>query len=347
MSTVEPVFIGLSAIWCALAVFYAGEKLRIDAHLPRRVTSLVFIALPLLAVVLLPLPAATAATGLMLLAAFVWFARLQPEDIGGWETEYARMPRVTRDGNLVHVTDVRDFRYLTVEDVVPAYYDATYDLDRLTGVDLICSYWAGRHIAHVFLSFAFLDGRHVAVSVETRRRRNQAYSTVAGFFRHYQLIFVVADERDLIGVRTDTRREDVYLYRLRTTPEERRRLFGGYMDRVAKLSEQPEFYHTVFNNCTSNIVSVIDGGLPKDQQLGMDWRLLFSGHADEFAYSIGRLKTRLPFAELKRASRIARPDGATIDESYSASIRSPAVQATAEERSGASATRLTAAATDR
>jgi Domain of unknown function (DUF4105) len=257
----------------------------------------------------------------MLAAVLAWYLRLKPSNGHEWEVEYARAPVVTRDGNLVHVTNVRDFRYRNRADPIPAWYDATYDIDTLTGVDLICSYWTGPSIAHVFLSFGFADGRHLAVSVETRRRQGQEYSAIAGFFRRYQLIFVIADERDLIGVRTDIRRERVYLYPLRTTPEERKRLFGGYMARATTLAERPEFYNTITNNCTSNIVRIINGGLPRGKRLGVSWRLLFSGYADAFAYDVGRLRGRLPFAELKRRSLIVRPANAQVGEDYSAEIR--------------------------
>jgi hypothetical protein len=257
----------------------------------------------------------------MLVVVLAWYLHLTPSNDHEWEVEYARAPVAKRDGSLVHVTNIRDFRYRDRADPIPAWYDATYDVDTLTGVDLICSYWAGPSIAHVFLSFGFADGRHLAVSVETRRRRGQTYSAVAGFFRHYQLIFVIADERDLIGVRTDIRRERVYLYKLRITPEETRRLFGGYMDRATALAERPEFYNTVTNNCTSNIVRIIDRGLPRGKRLGLSWRLLFSGYADAFAYDVGRLKGRLPFAELKKRSLILRPGDAEIGEDYSAEVR--------------------------
>jgi hypothetical protein len=250
-----------------------------------------------------------------------WYLHLTPSNDHEWEVEYARAPVARRYGSLVHLRNVRDFRYRDRADPIPAWYDATYDIGTLTGVDLICSYWAGPSIAHVFLSFGFADGRHLAVSVETRRRRGQTYSAIAGFFRHYQLIFVIADERDLIGVRTDIRRERVYLYPLRITLEETRRLFGGYMDRATALAERPEFYNTVTNNCTSNIVRIIDRGLPRGKRLGLSWRLLFSGYADALAYDIGRLRGRLPFAELKKRSLIVRPADATIGEDYSAAIR--------------------------
>ena len=122
-------------------------------------------------------------------------------------------------------------------------------------------------------------------------------------------------------MRTDTRREQVYLYRLRTTAEERQRLFCGYMDRAEALAERPEFYATATNNCTTNIVRIIDGGLPRGQRLGRDWRLLISGYADAFAYDIGRLKTRLPFADYKARSLIVRPPDGMIDEDFSVTIR--------------------------
>jgi len=316
MYTAAIIFSILVAPWCALAWHYADPR----PH-RRRWTAVVLCLLVPYVGLIVSIPGAAMAAGAVLVVTLIWYLRLRPSNDHAWEIEYARAPVTRHDGNLVHVTDVRDFRYRSVADPIPAWYDATYDIDTLTGVDLICSYWAGNSIAHVFLTFGFADGRHLAVSVETRRRKDQKYSAIAGFFRHYQLIFIVADERDLIGVRTDVRRERVFLYPLRITPEETRRLFGGYMDRATALAERPEFYNTVTNNCTSNIVRIIDRGLPRRQRLGLSWRLLFSGYADEFAYDVGRLAGDLPFIELKQRSRIVRAEGAVIEESFSAAIR--------------------------
>jgi hypothetical protein len=316
MYTAAIVFSMLAAIWCALAWHYADPR----RHRPRWTAVVLCLAAPFAGLVV-SIPAAAIAVGMVLAVTLAWYLSLRPSNDHAWETEYARAPVARRDGNRMHVTDVRNFRYRSVADPIPAWYDATYDIEALTGVDLICSYWAGESIAHVFLSFAFADGRHLAVSVETRRRKDQSYSAIAGFFRHYQLIFIVADERDLIGVRTDVRRERVFLYTLRITPEETRRLFGGYMDRATALAERPEFYNTLTNNCTSNIVRIIDRGLPRAQRLGLSWRLLFSGYADAFAYDVGRLAGELPFVELKRLSRIVRPEDAAIGEDFSAAIR--------------------------
>ena len=316
MISAEIAFVILSALWCTLACAYDDPPPR----RVRRIASGLCLILPLGFLLRSVEAGILQAVGILIIV-LTWYLRLKPSNHHAWETEYARAATARREGGLVHVSNVRDFRYRTVADPIPAWYDATYDIDGLTGVDLICSYWTGPAIAHVFLSFGFADGRHLAVSVETRRRRHQVYSAIAGFFRFYQLIFVIADERDLIGVRTDVRRERVFLYQLRITPEETRRLFGGYMDRATALAERPEFYNTLTNNCTSNIVRIIDRGLPRRQRLGLSWRLLFSGYADAFAYDVGRLAGNLPFVELKRLSRIVRPEDAMIGDDFSAAIR--------------------------
>jgi hypothetical protein len=304
MTAAEIAFACLSSIWCALAWLYGDPPDIARVNIFRRIAAGLCILVPLAACVLISAGIATVAALAVLAATFVWYLRLSPHNDHEWEVEYRRVPEIAWDGNRVHVKNIRDFRYPSRTDPIPAYYDAAYDIDTLTGVDLICSYWTGPAIAHVFLSFGFADGRHLAVSVETRRRRKQVYSSIAGFFRHYQLIYVVADERDLIGVRTDIRRERVYLYPLRITPEETRRLFGGYMNRAAALGAQPEFYNTLTNNCTSNIVRIID-----------------RGYADAFAYDAARLHGRLPFDELKARSLIVRPADSMIGEDFSAAVR--------------------------
>ena len=161
----------------------------------------------------------------------------------------------------------------------------------------------GPAIAHVFLSFGFGDDR-VAVSVEARKERGEGYSSVQGFFKRYELIYVVGDERDLIRVRTNYRRdppEDVYLYRTRGSVENARRVFLDYVRAINELYERPRFYDTLTTNCTTTILfhaRVNPGHLP------LSWKVLLSGHAAEYAYDNGRLDTSLPFEELRRRSQI-------------------------------------------
>jgi hypothetical protein len=241
--------------------------------------------------------------GAAFLALLLYWQTIEPSNERDWAPEVARLPRATVAGDLVTLHDIRSFDYRTEADFVPAYYDRTFDLRRLDALDVVTSYWMGPAIAHVFLSFGFGDD-HVAVSVEARKERGEGYSSVQGFFKRYELIYVVGDERDLIRVRTNYRRdppEDVYLYRTRGPMENARRVFLDYVRAINGLHEQPRFYDTLTTNCTTTILfhtRVNPGHLP------LSWKVLLSGHAAEYAYDHGRLDTSLPFEELRRRSRV-------------------------------------------
>ncbi|WP_288826514.1 DUF4105 domain-containing protein [uncultured Paraburkholderia sp.] len=235
-----------------------------------------------------------------------------------WVDEYARTASAMWSGDTVRIHNIRHFTYRTREDYTPAYFDGDYDLAQLRSVDLVVSRWAHDSIAHVFVSFGFDDGRYLSISIETRRRTGQRYSTWKGFFRNYDLTYVVADERDLIGVRTDVRRERVCLYRADVAQDTVRALFRDYMRRVNALNERPEYYHTLFNNCTTNILRHARTIAP---HLRYSWKVLLSGHADEYSYRLGLLDRSCTFEELKRRCLIARPEHASIGEDYSLAIR--------------------------
>ncbi len=239
--------------------------------------------------------------------------------VDAWVDEYARTASAVWSGDVVRIRNVRHFTYRTRDDYTAAYFDADYELARLRSVDLVVSRWAHDSIAHVFVSFGFDDGRYLSVSIETRRRSGQRYSTWKGFFRNYDLIYVVADERDLIGVRTDVRRERVCLYPADVSPDTVRALFRDYMRRVNELNERPEYYHTLFNNCTTNILGHARTIAP---HLRYSWKVLLSGHADDYSYRLGLLDRSCSFEELKRRCLIARPDNASIGADYSRAIRS-------------------------
>jgi len=242
---------------------------------------------------------------LALFAVLLWrWTAIEPSNDRDWRPEVARLPYATIAGDEITLHNIRNFDYRAETDFTPAYYDKTFNLRQLDSVDLIASYWMGPAIAHVFLSFGFAGKDHVAVSIEARGEANEGYSSVAGFFRQYELFYLVADERDVIRVRTNYRRdppEDVYLYRIRGPSENARRLFLEYVHEINRLKERPEFYNTLTTNCTGNIwlhSRVNPGHLP------YSWKILVSGHVPELLYEKGRLDTGVPFSELQRRSRI-------------------------------------------
>lgn len=237
---------------------------------------------------------------------------------GVWVTEYARTARVEWQGSRAMIRNVRNFAYRTRDDYVPAYYDAIYEIEAIRSVDLVVSRWTTEAIAHVFLSFGFHDGRYLAISIETRRRQGQRYSPYAGFLPFYDLVYVVADERDLLGVRTDVRSERVHLFRADIASATAKALFADYLHRIDVLDRCPEFYHTLFNNCTTNILRHIRAVAP---DIRYSWKVLLSGYADRYGYELGLLDHSLSFERLKARSLIERSADAVIGGDFSEEIR--------------------------
>lgn len=226
-----------------------------------------------------------------------------PTNARDWQAEVAVLPYASIDGDIVTVHNIRNFDYRTETDFTPAYYDRRFDLRRLDRVDLAASYWMGPAIAHLFVTFGFGD-EHLAISIEARKDRSRPYATLPGFFRQYELVYVVADERDAIRGRTNYRAdppEDVYLFRLTAPIENGRRLFLDYLRDINELREHPRFYNTLTTNCTTMILThaAVNPG-----HLSYSWKVLLSGYAPEYAYEQGRLDQSLPFEELKRRAHI-------------------------------------------
>lgn len=226
-----------------------------------------------------------------------------PRNDRDWQPEVAVLPYATFDGDRVTVHNIRNFDYRTEADFTLAYYDRTFDLNRLDRVDLVAAYWMGPAVAHLFLTFGF-GADHLALSIEARKDQQRPYATLPGFFRQYELVYVVADERDAIRVRTNYRAdplEDVYLYRINAPLANGRRVLLEYLRDMNALREHPRFYNTLATNCTTMILThaaVNPGHVP------FSWKVLLSGYAPEYLYEQGRLDQSQPFMALQKRSRI-------------------------------------------
>ena len=261
--------------------------------------------------------------GMAFAAALAWYFNLAPSNDRDWVTENAVLPRATVAGKLITVHNIRNFSYRSETDFTLAYYDKRFDLDQLVGVDLVAVYWMGPHIAHVMLSFAFAGGDQLAISIEARKEKGEGYSTINGFFRQYELYYVVADERDVIGLRTNVRNdppEQVYIYPLRGGIDEARRLFMAYIGQINALAAKPAFYNSLTTNCTTNIWL---HGQVNPQYVPFSWKILASGHVPEYLHEQGRLAgEEWPFAELQRhAFANGRAQAAGISADFSRVIR--------------------------
>ncbi len=315
------VIAGISA-WGALAINYSDLE---SANL-RLILASAFVLLGLVAILSVFLRKQAAKMVVVFLGLFAlllgWWSTIEPSNDRDWKPEVARLARAEIQDNMITVRNIRNFDYRTETDFTPAYYDKTFDLDKLDSVDLVAVYWMGPAIAHTFISFGFSDGEHLAVSIETRTEKQEGYSTIKGFFKQFELYYVVADERDVIRVRSNYRKdppEDVYVYRIQGSLENARRFFLEYMNRINKLNDEPEFYNTIEDNCTTGIwmnARVNPGHVP------LSWKILASGYVPSYLYDVGKLDKSLPFAELQKKSYInPKAQAADQAENFSQLIR--------------------------
>ena len=247
------------------------------------------------------------------LAVLVWWLALQPSNQRDWLPDAAVLPYAQIAGNHICIHNIRHCTYRAETDYDVHYYDRNFDLDHLRTVDLYLVTWGSPHIAHTMVSFGFTDGDQVCFSIETRKERGEAYSALKGMFRQFELSYVVADERDVVRLRTNYRRgEVVRLYRLQISPSQGRQMFLDYLRRLNQLHDRAEWYNALTDNCTT----AIRAQRAAADRAPWDWRILANGHLDELLYERGLLATNLPFAELKKLSTInaqARMAGDTAD----------------------------------
>ena len=237
----------------------------------------------------------------LFLGVVAWWISISPTHDREWRPEVAVMPRAIIDGDRVRITGVRNFDYRTRNDFQVRYEEREVSLSHLTGIDFYVSYWSEGLVGHTFLSFIFDNASPLSISIETRPEVGEGFAPIASLFKQFELIYVVGEERDLVGVRANHRRETVYLYRLNTSADDARRLLLIYLARINELAERAEFYHLLSNSCTINIIRYANAA----GRVGrFDIRHLLNGLVDSYLYHSGRVDTTLPFDELRRRSLI-------------------------------------------
>jgi hypothetical protein len=230
-----------------------------------------------------------------------WWLTLKPSNDRAWQPDVAQTAWAEINGDEITIHNVRNCDYRTATDFTPHWETRTVRLSQITGMDVAINYWGSPWIAHPIVSFQFSDGLPLCFSIETRKTLGQQYSTLEGFYRQYTLIYVVADERDSIRLRTNYRREDVYLYHTLASPAQARQRFREYINTVNVLHENPRWYNAVTSNCTTSIRAQRAVKL----RAPWDWRILLNGKADEMLYQDHAIATGgLSFTELKQRSLI-------------------------------------------
>ncbi len=246
---------------------------------------------------------------------------LFPSNDRPWTQDVERAPWGEARGDDIIVHNVRNFAYRTDEDYDVRYEDRTVRLSDLSEVDILVTYWGSKPIAHIMVSFGFGDNQFLAVSIETRKERGESYSAVNGFFRNYELAYVVADERDVVALRTNYRnpQEQVYVLRTQIALENGRKLFLDYINSMNKLREHPRFYNTLTTNCTTQVLRHV-WAFGSDARY--NWKILLSGYVPEYLYENDTLMPGMILDEIMRRSLVnEKARVVPLDESFSSAIR--------------------------
>jgi hypothetical protein len=248
-----------------------------------------------------------------------WWLSLSPINEADWQPDVAQVAWAEINGDEVTLHNVRNCDYRTETDYAPHWETRTVRLSQITGIDLAIDYWGSPWIAHPIVSFQFADAPPLCFSIETRKKAGQTYSTIGGLYRQFELIYIVADERDVIRVRTNYRKEDIYLYRTTISPAQARERFLEYIHSLNALRNKPRWYNAITTNCTTSIRTQH----PPNERMPWDWRILLNGKGDELMYERHLLVTDgLPFAELRARSLIdPRAQAANDSPDFSKLIR--------------------------
>lgn len=296
-ASVRALFLALLVTWATLAIYYSN----LPWHALRLASAVAFVAFAIWALWISPHRRMLLAFVGVFLAVVTWWILIPPSHDREWRPEVAVMPRAFIEGDRVRFTGVRNFDYRSRNDFTARYEEREVELSHLIAIDFYVSYWSEGPVGHTFLSFAFDNAPPLAISIETRPELGESFAPVASLFKQFELIYVVGEERDVVGVRTNHRNETVYLYRLNSSAADARRLFEVYLQRINELADQPEFYHLLSNSCTINIIRYANAAGRAGR---FDIRHLLNGLIDSYLYYSGRVDTTLPFPELRRQSFI-------------------------------------------
>lgn len=249
-------------------------------------------------------------------------SNLKPSNSRKWRPDLAVLPFAKLDKDRIKLYNVRDCKYRTEDDYDLKHFDTSFKVNELQTVDfVVVPFKDAPVLAHTMLSFGLSDGDQIVVSVEARLEKDEKYTPMAGALKQYELMYILGTERDLIRLRTDVRQVEVFLYRAKATPEDVQALFLDIIKRTNTLAKTPEFYDTLTNNCTTNLVTHVNNLRPGT--IPADLRILFPGYSDQLIGQLGLIEGGAEATAMRARAAVLPTVGLQLTaREYSQKIRS-------------------------
>lgn len=310
----------LHLLWASAALWIDGPFQGAGAI---ALVSVFLLAALLLALFVRPFIRSFSLVFVLAFAVSAWWLTLEPSNSRNWQADVARLPSATVDGDELKIENVRQFIYHDDGTATERWGTQTYRLSELTGFDIFFSFWGPRAYGHTLASWSFADGRHLAISIETRKEAHEEYSALRGFFRQFELYYVVSQESDLVGVRAAQRDEQLELYQIYTPDNGDLKMLLDYVEDFNQLAVEPRWYNALSDNCTTTMwrhARSVGSSFP------LDWRLLANGYVLQLAHELGTVNNSLGVDELKKRSNVTEKarklSAAGVDDvAFSAGLR--------------------------
>ncbi len=244
---------------------------------------------------------------LMNLGVLSWFISIEPDPDVIWQIHWKKKPQVIwHNHDVFSIKNLRDFNYRSVDDFDFIYRTAEYDISKLTGMDLGVAHWDNmENVGHTLLSFNFCGGRHLALSAETRLPFGMEQGALPGIYKQYEIHYIWATEDDILKLRSQYRKDVLYLYRTNATKEQAEKILRHLLMYTDRIYARPEFYNTLTENCTTSLLPAVRKAVP---ELGFDYRMILNGRSDEMAFEKGFLAHREgeTFQQLKKRREVSQ-----------------------------------------